>query len=266
MKKLETTAIADTSKPKRKSVPASTPNTIKIIKKRKSSDNHDHVASQPRRRSGRLNTLKSEDFTEPETDQETPAIETSVEEQVSSQAKPQVRNSIRIPDGLKELMAYDWDCVNRKHRLHELPAKTTVQDILNAYNAAKPEDADDVTDEDVTTHDVDTRTGAVVHFTQDAVMKSLIEYFDALLGRQLLYRTERPQHRQLQLAFPDVQMSGLYGPYHLLRLFELLDKNLQQWSELAEAVQHIERFLVYLDRHKEIFLSKQCWVTMPLRS
>lgn len=273
---LEIAALADTTKTKRKSVPAATPTTpIKTIKKRKSSlisengQNQDIVAvGQPRRRSRRSTTLKSEDkcpVTEPENDQATPVIETAAKDPVFTQPKPPARHSIKIPDGLKELMVYDWDCVNRKHRLHELPAKTTVQDILNAYNAAKQEDEDNATDGEVA-YDVDSPAGEVVHFTQKAVLDSLIEYFDALLGRQMLYRNERPQHRQVRLAYQDVPMSRLYGPYHLLRLFELLNKNLSQWAELAEAVQHIERFLVYLDHHKDLFLSKQCWVTTTERS
>lgn len=182
-----------------------------------------------------------------------------VQPEIKEKTTPQRR--IRIPEGLKEWMFYDWDSVTRKHRLHAIPAKTTVQDIMNAYNAVKAEQMDEPADNGT---DANIPADDGVAITQRTISDSLVEYFDAMLGKQLLYRNDQPQHQQVVLAHPDVPMSRLYGPYHLLRLFERLNQTLDKWSTLSAdnktlAVQHMDRFLIYLDKNSSSFLSKQCW-------
>ena len=55
--------------------------------------------------------------------------------------------------------------------------------------------------------------------TSEEVIKGIAEYFDVVLGTQLLYKFERPQYSDLLKNYPDKRMSEIYGSEHLLRLF-----------------------------------------------
>ena len=54
--------------------------------------------------------------------------------------------------------------------------------------------------------------------TVQEVCSGLREYFNVLLGSQLLYKFEREQHADLIKDMPDKDMADVYGPIHLLRL------------------------------------------------
>lgn len=51
------------------------------------------------------------------------------------------------------------------------------------------------------------------------VVAGLREYFNVMLGTQLLYKFERPQYADILQEHKDKQASDIYGFIHLIRLF-----------------------------------------------
>lgn len=164
-----------------------------------------------------------------------------------------VEIKIKIPDDLKPWLVDDWDAINRQQKLLEIPAKTTVQDIINDYICHKKNSKTTNQNKEVAITDVTT---------------SLIEYFDVMLGCQLLYKFERPQYAELLEKHPNTPMSALYGSFHLLRLFVRLGSMLTfTFTSLDEkSVQllmvHLQDFLKYLVKNGTTLFSMQHFVNV----
>ena len=118
-----------------------------------------------------------------------------------------------MPDNLKSLLVDDWENVTKNQQVVALPAKRSVNQILEDYSEAeKPK-----------------RTSSADLDVLEEVIMGIKEYFDKALDKILLYRFEREQYRNLRKKwesgsgdFADKGPLDIYGAEHLTRLFGMM--------------------------------------------
>ncbi|XP_015983706.2 mortality factor 4-like protein 2 [Rousettus aegyptiacus] len=145
-----------------------------------------------------------------------------------------VEVKVKIPDELKPWLVEDWDLVTRQMKLFQLPAKKNIDKVLEEYaNCRKSQGNDDN-----------------MKYAVNDVVAGIKEYFNVMLGTQLLYKFERLQYAEILLAHPDAPMSQVYGAPHLLRLFVKIGAMLAHMSldekSLALLLDYFHDFLQYL--------------------
>lgn len=147
---------------------------------------------------------------------------------------------ITIPKDLRRFLLDDADFVNRQKQLVPLPKpmEKTVKQILNEF-----------TESSIKTTDPLRRSVA------EEIIKGIGEYFDVVLGTQLLYKFERPQYSDILKECSGKPMSEIYGPEHLLRLFVKMGSMLSQANiddqSLHFIVSIIQEFLEWMTKGAE---------------
>ena len=158
---------------------------------------------------------------------------------------------ITIPDDLKQWLIDDWDLITRQKQLVPIPRRRNIKEILDEYIKSRADNPDD-----------GLKPG-VVQEVADGVQ----EYFNVMLGTQLLYKFERTQYGDVLIDHPNLPMSHLYGAEHLLRLFVKLG-NALSFSSLDEksvqfVVTHIQDFLDYMSKNADSLFSTDYETSTP---
>ncbi|NXH09769.1 MO4L1 protein, partial [Bucco capensis] len=162
-----------------------------------------------------------------------------------------VEVKVKIPEELKPWLVDDWDLITRQKQLFYLPAKKNVDSILEDYANYKKSRGN-----------TDNKEYAV-----NEVVAGIKEYFNVMLGTQLLYKFERPQYAEILADHPDAPMSQVYGAPHLLRLFVRIGAMLAYTpldeKSLALLLNYLHDFLKYLAKNSSALFSSSDYEVAP---
>ncbi|KAM9064437.1 mortality factor 4-like protein 1 isoform X5 [Sarcophilus harrisii] len=169
-----------------------------------------------------------------------------------------VEVKVKIPEELKPWLVDDWDLITRQKQLFYLPAKKNVDSILEDYASYKKSRGN-----------TDNKVASVCcrEYAVNEVVAGIKEYFNVMLGTQLLYKFERPQYAEILADHPDAPMSQVYGAPHLLRLFVRIGAMLAYTpldeKSLALLLNYLHDFLKYLAKNSSALFSASDYEVAP---
>ncbi|KAB0349397.1 hypothetical protein FD754_014254 [Muntiacus muntjak] len=159
-------------------------------------------------------------------------VDPTVENEETFMSRVDVK--VKIPEELKPWLVDDWDLITRQKQLFSLPAKK---------------------------NETDNKKYAV-----NEVVTGIKEYFNVMLGTQLLYKCERPQYAEILADHPEAPMSQVCGAPHLLRLFvrigAMLASPLDEES-LALLLNYLHCFVKYLAENSATLFSASDYEVAP---
>ncbi|KAH7704646.1 Mortality factor 4 like 2 [Aphelenchoides avenae] len=172
---------------------------------------------------------------------------------------------VKFTEALRDILTDDQDFILRQRKLVNVPARHTVQSIINDYNSFLDEQGEQRSLQAECSAGM-SKTNA----TKDALKKTsahLLDYFDATIGNMLLYDSERVQHsslreqekRRLMSETMDtnskkeaprtIRLSGKYGFVHLLRMFVRLGEILSYAPGYKDTIlEHAQDLVLFLAR------------------
>uniref|UniRef100_A0A8C5B5B1 Mortality factor 4-like protein 1 n=1 Tax=Gadus morhua TaxID=8049 RepID=A0A8C5B5B1_GADMO len=137
-------------------------------------------------------------------------------------------------------------------QLFHLPAKKNIEAVLEDYANYKKSKG----------NSNDNKEYAV-----GEVVAGIREYFNVMLGTQLLYKFERPQYAEILAERPETPMSQVYGAPHLLRLFVRIGAMLAYTpldeKSLALLLNYLQDFLKYLVKNLSTLFSASDYEVAP---
>uniref|UniRef100_A0A8C3AGI7 Mortality factor 4-like protein 1 n=1 Tax=Cyclopterus lumpus TaxID=8103 RepID=A0A8C3AGI7_CYCLU len=162
-----------------------------------------------------------------------------------------VEVKVKIPEELKPWLVDDWDLITRQKQLFHLPAKKSVDAVLEDYANYKKSRGNSDSKE----------------FAVNEVVAGIREYFSVMLGTQLLYKFERPQYADILANHPDTSLSQIYGAPHLLRLFVRIGAMLAYTpldeKSLALLLSYLQDFLKYLVKNSASLFNASDYEVAP---
>ncbi|KAH0511876.1 Mortality factor 4-like protein 2 [Microtus ochrogaster] len=110
---------------------------------------------------------------------------------------------LKLPQDLKSCLVEDWELINKHKQLFQLPAEKNVDTILEEYvTFVKSQGKADNSE-----------------YSVDELVYGIREYFNKMLGTQLLYQFEKPQSAEIHLLILILQclrFMGLHTSYDYL--------------------------------------------------
>ncbi|MCL4128242.1 UNVERIFIED_CONTAM: hypothetical protein GTU68_019320, partial [Idotea baltica] len=197
-------------------------------------DSRSSTPSTDRSTSSKRSSSNAVSSTTPNNDSEGKNKKTRLDSMVETEEQfmATVEIKIKLPDEMKPVLVDDWDLINRQRKLPILPARVSVDFILQEFIKARTN----------TKNSTPNRESAV-----QEVVAGLREYFNVMIGTQLLYKFERPLYADILKDNPDKQMSEIYGFIHLTRLFVRL-------GQMLAYTQLDEKSITLLNFHLQDFL------------
>lgn len=145
---------------------------------------------------------------------------------------------IKIPDELKNWLVDDDQNIKNK-KLTVLPAETTISTIFKDFVSHKKTSTKAPNDKEVVLNEL---------------TLGIKDYFNVMLGAQLLYKFERLQYQNLLKEHgKDVNLTAYYGVIHLIRLFTRIGRPLAATALDSQSIQTIVDYIQDLLK----FISKQ---------
>jgi len=159
------------------------------------------------------------------------AAESTSEDSLASE----LRESLRLPHGMKLKLIEDWERITRERKLVPIPAQTSIAELLDDFQLAKARR---------TTHER----------LYGEVSDGIRAYFNQALPTLLLYKYERRQYQEQKQKDKKAPVD-IYGAEHLLRLFvklpELLAKCNMQREHITVLVAKLTELLKFLQSNKQ---------------
>uniref|UniRef100_A0A8C2VEL7 MRG domain-containing protein n=1 Tax=Chinchilla lanigera TaxID=34839 RepID=A0A8C2VEL7_CHILA len=163
-------------------------------------------------------------------------VDPTVENEVTFTNRVEVK--VMILEELKLWLVDDWGLITRQKQLFYLPAKKNVDSLLE--DCANYKKSRGNTDNEY-------------EYAFNEAVPGIKQCFNVMLGTQLLYKFERPQHAEILADHPVVLMSQVYKAPLLLRLFVQIGAMLAYTpldeKSLALLLSYLHDFLKYLAKN-----------------